>query len=107
MNARFVLIALALAAAPGAHAQGNVLTGSNGSDATSEASLSRGSRVAMLELPGMKMAGATSGTHGGARSPTAATDPRDDTEVENGPLTYGLMALGLIGMGLVAHRRNN
>jgi len=108
MKARFVLIALALAAAGGAHAQATVLTHSTGSDTTSAPSLnSSGGSVAVLEFTGMKIPATTTGTRTGTPAAgTASNDARDAADAATGPLTYGLMALGLIGMGLVAHRRN-
>ena len=99
MKPRFVLVAVALIAAGSAHAPANVL---KGSDTTSEAGLSRGSHVAVLDLAGMRTA---ADPRSEARAATT-NDPRDDADAEAGPLTYGLMALGLIGMSLVAHRRN-
>ena len=107
MKARFVLIALALAAAGGAHAQATVLTHSTGSDTTSAPSLNSGGSVAVLEFTGMKIPATTTGTRTGTPAAgTASNDARDAADAATGPLTYGLMALGLIGMGLVAHRRN-
>ena len=103
MKARFVLIALALAATGSAHAQATVLTHSTGSDTTSITSLNSGSSVAVLDFSGMKIP-ATASTRTG--TPTAATASNDSRDAATGPFTYGLMALGLIGMGLVAHRRN-
>jgi len=107
MKARFVLIALALAATGSAHAQTTVLTHSTGSDTTSATGLNSGSSVAVMEFTGMKIPATTTGTRAGPPAAgTASNDARDATDAANGPLTYGLMALGLIGMGLVAHRRN-
>jgi len=109
MKARFALIALALAAAGGVHAQATVLNHSTGSDTTSAPSPNNGGSVAVLEFTGMKIPATTTGTRTSTPAVgtgTASNDARDAADAATGPLTYGLMALGLIGMGLVAHRRN-
>jgi hypothetical protein len=106
MKARFVLIAWALAAAGSAHAQATVLSNSTSSDTTSDASLSRGSSVAVLDFSGMKMPTTATGIRTSAPTVGTGTAGTDAADAATGPWTYGLMALGLIGMGLVAHRRN-
>ena len=105
MKARFVLITLALAATGPVHTQISALD-ANPSGTTTSASLSQVSSVAVLGLPSIKTTAATPMTSTDDRDAATSNDPGNEAGAAADATTYALMALGLIGMGLVAHRRD-